>query len=169
MKKFFFAAFVCLISATSFAREGVTTTVVSRDTIFYNQALRSVKSSDNVAYYRLLAKESYKGVERDIFQDFYPDGQKRLEGGYSFLDLGNDANTVLDGHVTAYYPNGMEKWHCNYKDGKREGYLTLHLRDGSIGVVAYREGKSRFDYMTITHPDGRMEKVGLKHYSSLIQ
>ena len=92
-----------------------------------------------------------------------------MEGGYSFLDLGNDANTVLDGHVTAYYPNGMEKWHCNYKDGKREGYLTLHLRDGSIGVVAYREGKSRFDYMTITHPDGRMEKVGLKHYSSLIQ
>jgi len=153
MKKFFLAAFVCLISATSFAREGVTTTVVSRDTIFYNQALRSVKGAENAAYYRLLAKESYKGVERDIFQ----------------LDLGNDANTVLDGHVTAYYPNGMEKWHCNYKDGKREGYLTLHLRDGSIGVVAYREGKSRFDYMTITHPDGRMEKVGLKHYSSLIQ
>ena len=87
MKKFFLAAFVCLISATSFAREGVTTTVVSRDTIFYNQALRSVKSSENVAFYRLLAKESYKGVERDIFQDFYPDGQKRLEGGYSFLDL----------------------------------------------------------------------------------
>ena len=116
MKKLLLTALVCLISASSFAREGVTTTVVSRDTIFYN-----------------------------------------------------DANTVLDGHVTAYYPNGMEKWHCNYKDGKREGYLTLHLRDGSIGVVAYREGKSRFDYMTITHPDGRMEKVGLKHYSSLIQ
>ena len=169
MKKFFLAAFVCLISATSFAREGVTTTVVSRDTIFYNQALRSVKGADNAAFYRLLAKESYKGVERDIFQDFYPDGQKRLEGGYSFLDLGNDANTVLNGEVTTYYQNGKEKWHGKYVNGMREGYFTLQMRDGSIGVVAYREGKSRFDYMTITHPDGRMEKVGLKHYSSLIQ
>ena len=169
MRKLLLATFVCLVSATSFAREGVTTVVVSRDTIFYNHQMKVVSDRDEAAYYRLLAKETYKGKERDIFQDFYPSGQKRLEGGYAFLDLGNDANTVLDGHVTAYYPNGKEKWHCNYRNGKRDGYLTLNLRDGSVGVVAYAAGQVRFNYMMVTHPDGKMEKANLKHYAELLQ
>lgn len=169
MRKLLLATFVCLVSATSFAREGVTTVVVSRDTIFYNHQMKVVSDRDEAAYYRLLAKETYKGKERDIFQDFYPSGQKRLEGGYAFLDLGNDANTVLDGHVTAYYPTGKEKWHCNYRNGKRDSYLTLNLRDGSVGVVAYAAGQVRFNYMMVTHPDGKMEKVNLKHYAELLQ
>ncbi|AKU68992.1 hypothetical protein [Prevotella fusca] len=169
MRKLLLVALVCLVSATSFAREGVTTVVVSRDTIFYNHQMKVVADRDAAAYYRLLAKENYKGEERNIFQDFYPSGHKRLEGGYSFLDLGNDANTVLDGRVVSYYPNGKEKWHCNYKNGKRHGYLTLNLRDGSIGVVAYTEGQKRFNYMMVTHPDGKMEKVSLKQYEDLLQ
>lgn len=168
MKKLLFVAFACLASATSFAREGVKTIVVSQDTIFYNHQSKVVSALSDAAYYRLLAKESYKGIERDIFQDFFPNGKKRLEGGYSFLDLGNDGNTILDGHVTSYYPNGMEKWHCKYKNGKRHGYLTLYLRDGSVGVVAYENGASKFNHMMITHSDGSMEKVSLKRYEDLL-
>ncbi|MCR5076911.1 MAG: hypothetical protein K6A82_02610 [Prevotella sp.] len=169
MRKLLLIALVCMVSVASFARKGVTTVVVSRDTVFYSQEMKAVTDRDAAAYYRLFAKESYKGQERDIFQDFYLDGQKRFEGGYTFLDLGNDSNTVLDGDVTSYYPNGKEKWHCTYKNGKRNGYLTLQLRDGSVGVIAYVNGASRYNYMTVTHPDGTMEKVSLSHYESLLQ
>lgn len=169
MRKLFLAALVCLVSATSFAREGVTTEVVSHDTIFYNQQMKVVSDRDAAAYYRLLAKETNKGEVRNIFQDFYPNGHKRLEGGYAFLDLGNDANTVLDGRVTSYYPNGREKWNCNYKNGKRHGYLTLNLRGGSIGVVAYTNGEMRYKYIMVTHPNGKMEKKDIKEYEKLLQ
>ena len=170
MKRILLISMLALLTISSYGRRHVAeNAVVVADTIYYAADKSSVANSEQASYYRLLMKQDKGLSKRDVFQDFYMNGTLKAEGEYSFIDLGNDANTVLDGHVTAYYPNGMEKWHCNYKDGKREGYLTLHLRDGSIGVVAYREGKSRFDYMTITHPDGRMEKVGLKHYSSLIQ
>ena len=64
----------------------------------------------DAAYGRLLLTAG-KGVEkRDIFRDFYPNGTLKAEGGYSFIDLSNDNNTQLDGDVTAFYPNGKEKW-----------------------------------------------------------
>ena len=63
MRKLLLATFVCLVSAASFAREGVTTVVVSRDTIFYNHQMKVVADRDEAAYYRLLAKETYKGKE----------------------------------------------------------------------------------------------------------
>ena len=46
MRKLLLATFVCLVSATSFAREGVTTVVVSRDTIFYNHQMKVVADRD---------------------------------------------------------------------------------------------------------------------------
>src|SRR3712207_8361500 len=59
-------------------------------------------------------------------------GTLKAEGSYSFIDLGNDANTVLNGKVTTYYKNGKERWHGTYVEGKRHGYFTLQMRDGGI-------------------------------------
>ena len=42
--------------------------------------------------------------------------------------------------------------------GKREGYFTLHMREGGIAVVQFKHGKSLHDYFTITHADGTIEK-----------
>jgi antitoxin component YwqK of YwqJK toxin-antitoxin module len=91
-----------------------------------------------------------------------------MEGGYNFVDLCNDKNTVLDGLVVTYYPNGKQKWQCNYKNGKRQGYLTLLLRDGSVVVAQYDDGELVHNYLMVTHSNGQMEKVSVKEYAHLL-
>lgn len=169
MKKLLFIAVLSLVSVCGFARKNVTTTVVSQDTVYYNGQLAKVADRENAEYYRLFAKESYQGKQRDVFQDFYLNGKLRMQAGYTFLDLNNDKNTVLDGDVVTYYPNGKQKWTCKYKNGKREGYLTLQLRDGSVVVAQYEYGKLVNNYLMITHPNGQMERVPVKEYANLIQ
>lgn len=168
MKKLVLTALISLVAVTSFARKDVTTIVVSQDTIFYNQQLKSVVNSEAAAYYRLFAKEISNGLQRDVFQDYYMNGQLRTQGGYAFLDLGNDRNTVLDGEVTTYYPDGKEKTHCTYKNGKRNGYFTMMLRNGSIGVVEYKHGEPVRDFVQITHTDGTMERVSIDAYKGML-
>lgn len=81
----------------------------------------------------------------------------------------NDKNTVLNGEVTTYYPNGKEKLHGTYENGKRNGYFTLQLRDGGVAVVAYKNGQSAYDYFMVTMPDGSREKRPLSDIKSLLQ
>ncbi len=169
MKKLLLIAVLSLISVCGFARKNVTTTVVSQDTVYYNGQLAKVANREDAEYYRLFAKEEYQGQKRDVFQDFYLNGKLRMQGGYTFLDLNNDNNTVLDGDVITYYPNGKQKWACKYKNGQREGYLTLQLRDGSVVVAQYEYGKLVNNYLMLTHPDGQMERVPVKEYANLIQ
>lgn len=168
MKKLLLIAVLAMISVCGFARKNVTTTVVSQDTVYYNNQLVKVADREDAEYYRLFAKEDYKGQQRDIFQDYYLNGNIRMEGGYKFLDLSNDNNTVLDGQVITYYPNGKEKWQCNYKNGKRQGYLTLQLRDGSVVVAQYDYGQLVHNYLMLTHANGKMEKVPVSEYEHLI-
>ena len=80
---------------------------------------------------------------------------------YSFIDLGNDRNTIFNGEVTTYYKNGKEKWHGKYVNGKREGYFTLQLREGGVAVVQFKNGKSVHDYFMVTYKDGSSEKRNL--------
>lgn len=169
MKKLLLLSALFMISVCGFARKNVTTTVVSQDTVYYNGQLQKVSDRENAEYYRLFAKENYQGVQRDIFQDYYLNGKLRMEGGYSFLDLNNDKNTVLDGVVTTYYPNGKEKWTCKYKNGKRQGYLSLQLRDGSVVVAQYDYGNLVHNYLMVTHADGTMEHVAVSDYAHLLQ
>lgn len=168
MKKILFMVMAVMVSTATFARKGAVVYSVSNDTIFYNHEMKAVANGAEATYYRILAKEDFKGTQRDIFEDYYLNGQKRCEGGYAFIDLANDANTVLDGTVITYYPNGKEKWRCNYKDGKRNGYLTLQMRDGSIAVVEYVDGESKYDYATITSPDGNIQKRSLGSLKQLL-
>lgn len=169
MKKLLIIAVLSMVSVCGFARKNVTTTVVSQDTVYYNGQLQKVANREDAEYYRLFAKENYEGQQREVFQDFYLNGNLRMQAGYSFLDLSNDKNTVLDGTVTTYYPNGKEKWQCNYQNGKRHGYLSLMLRDGSIVTAQYNHGNLVNNYLVVTHADGTMEKVPVSDYKHLIQ
>lgn len=168
MKKILIMVMAVMVSTISFARKGAVVYSVSNDTIFYNHEMKAVTNGSQASYYRILAKEDYKGARRDIFEDYYLNGQKRCEGGYAFIDLANDANTILDGMVITYYPNGKEKWRCNYKNGKRDGYLTLQMRDGSIAVVEYVDGISKYGYAAVTSPDGSIAKRSLSTLKKLL-
>lgn len=158
-----------IMTLTASARKDLVTTVVSADTIFYNNDNRTVLNRDDASYYRLLAQEGTGINKRDVFQDFYLSGQLKTQAGYKFIDLGNDKNTVLDGQVTTYYQNGKEKWRCNYLNGKRNGYFTMMMRDGSIGTIEYANGVSKHGYMIVTHTDGSIEKRPLSTVEHLIQ
>ena len=108
MKQGLLITVMALFSVVSYARKHVSenATVVA-DTIYYAADMSRVQNSEQAEYYRLLMQQN-KGIGKvDVFQDFYMNGQLKAEGEYSFIDLGNDANTILNGEVTTYYQNGM--------------------------------------------------------------
>lgn len=43
------------------------------------------------------------------------------------------------------------------------------LRDGGVAVVAYKNGKSLYDYFVVTMPDGTQSKRSLSEIKSLLQ
>ena len=159
-----------LMSVASFGRKHVSeTATVVADTIYYAADQTSVANANQAAYYRLLLTQGEGSKKEAVFTDYYMDGTLKAEGGYAFIDLGNDKNTVFNGDVTTYYVNGKEKLHGKYVDGKRHGYFTLQLRDGGVAVIAYQDGKSRFDYFTVTSQNGQQEKRPLSEIRSLLQ
>ncbi len=170
MKNFMLLAAMLLTSICGFARTHIneTATVVS-DTIYYDANRVTVEGSDKAAYYRLLLTQNNGNEKEDVFADYYMDGTMKAEGGYTFVDLGDDANTVLDGKVTTYYKNGKEKLNGRYVNGKREGYFTLQLRNGNIAIIQYHNGVSKYDYYMETTPDGVQKKRSLATISSLLQ
>ena len=160
--------FLAVLSASARKHVSESATVVA-DTIYYAANQQNVQDRGQAAYYRLL-KQDGKGLNKeDVFQDYYMNGNLKAEGGYSFIDLGNDKNTVLNGEVTTYYINGKEKLHGNYVNGKRQGYFTLQLRNGGVAVVEYNNGKSKYDYFMVTMPDGTQEKRPLSEIQELLQ
>lgn len=170
MKRSIFMFVLIFVSVMSFGRNRVSeTATVVADTIFYAANEQAVSNAAQAAYYRLLMKQGTQMQKEDVFMDFYMNGNKKAEGGYQFVDLGNDKNTVLDGDVITYYPNGMEKMHGKYVNGKRQGYFTLNLRDGGVAVVQYQNGESKYNYFMITRPDGSQVKRPLSEIKSLLQ
>lgn len=170
MKKIILMSAMLLMTIASFGRTRVSENAkVVGDTIYYAANMQSVNNARQAAYYRLLKTQNSGLAKEDVFQDFYMNGKLRAEGGYSFVDLSNDKNTVLNGEVTTYYPNGKEKLHGTYVNGKRNGYFTLQLRDGGVAVVAYKNGKSAYDYFMVTMPDGTQQKRSLNEIKTLLQ
>lgn len=168
MKRILLISVMALMTIASFGRRHVENATVVADTIYYAANMMNVASADQASYYRLLMTTGQGIHKEDVFQDFYMNGNLKAEGGYSFVDLGNDANTILNGEVTTYYINGKEKWHGNYVNGKREGYFTLQMRDGGVAVIQFVGGKSVHNYFMITHKDGSMEKKPLSEIKSLL-
>ncbi len=168
MKRVLLISVMCLLTIASFGRKHVENATVVADTIYYAENMQNVANANQASYYRLLMTTGSGFSKKDVFQDFYMNGKLRAEGGYSFIDLGNDKNTVFNGEVTTYYPNGKEKWHGNYVNGKREGYFTLQLRDGGVAVVQFVNGQSAHDYFTVTKKDGTIEKHNLSEIKYLM-
>ena len=151
MKKIVLISMMLLLTVSSFGRKRVSeSAVVVADTLYYAADHQRAAGADQASYYRLLKV-------------------LRAEGGYNFIDLSNDNNTVLDGEVTTYYVNGREKLHGKYVNGKRNGYFTLQLRDGGVAVIAYKDGKSVYDYFMITRANGDQEKRSIDEIKSLLQ
>lgn len=170
MKHYVLISVMLLMSVASFGRKHVneTATVVA-DTIYYAADQTSVSDANQAAYYRLLLTQFNGNNKENVFTDYYMDGTLKAEGGYSFIDLANDKNSVFNGKVTTYYVNGKEKMHGKYENGKRQGYFTLQMRDGSVAVIAYQNGNSRFDYFIVTNPDGTQQKRPISDIKSLLQ
>jgi len=169
MKRTLLLTVLAFVAIASFGRKHVSenATVVA-DTIYYAENMQSVETRSQANYYRLLMTAGVGGKKQDVFQDFYLNGNLKAEGGYSFVDMSNDKNTVLDGNVTTYYKNGKEKWNGRYANGKRQGVFTLQMRDGSVATVAYVDGESRYDYFMLTSPNGEMQKRPLKELKALM-
>ena len=168
MKRIILLYMMALMTIARFGRKHVENVTVVADTIFYAENMSNVASSAQASYYRLLMTTGTGLNKKDVFKDYYMNGNLRAEGGYSFIDLGNDRNTIFNGEVTTYYKNGKEKWHGKYVNGKREGYFTLQLREGGVAVVQFKNGKSVHDFFTVTYKDGKMEKKPLSEISAFM-
>ena len=170
MKKIVLISMMLLMTVTSFGYKRVSdNAVVVADTIYYASNQKSFLTADQASYYRVLLTQGVGLNKEDVFKDYYMDGTLKAEGGYSFVDLSNDKNTVLNGDVVTYYPNGREKLHGKYVDGQRNGYFTLQLREGGVAVLKYANGHSAFDYFMVTRPDGSQEERPLSEIRSLLQ
>lgn len=170
MKKMLLLSAMLLLTVTSFGRSRISEKAkVVGDTIYYSADNMSVKDRGEASYYRLLKTQGTGLAKEDVFQDFYMNGTIKAEGGYSFVDLNNDKNTVLEGEVITYYQNGKEKLHGRYTNGQRDGYFTLQLREGGIAIVEYSQGKSKHNYFMVTRPDGTQEKRPLSEIKTLLQ
>lgn len=170
MKKIALISMMMLMSVATFASKLVSNdAVVVADTIYYSADQLSVSDASQASYYRLLMTQGNGVDKKDVFKDYYMDGTLKAEGGYNFVDLGNDKNTIFNGDVVTYYANGKEKLHGKYVDGKRNGYFTVQLREGGVAVVKYVNGRSAFDHFMVTRPDGTQEERPLSEIRSLLQ
>ncbi len=168
MKRILLISVMVMLAVTSFGRKHVENATVVADTIFYSENMMSVANSDQASYYRLLMTTGIGSKKQNVFMDYYMNGILKAEGGYSFIDLGNDMNTVINGEFTTYYKNGKENWHGKYVNGKREGYFTKQLREGGVAVVQFVNGQSAHKYFTVTKADGTIEKRPVSELKSLL-
>lgn len=170
MKKILLIVVMMLMTVASFGHKRVSeTATVVGDTIYYAANHMSVNNASEASYYRLLMTQGVGVHKENVFKDYYMDGTLRAEGGYSFIDLGNDKNTVYNGDITTYYQNGKEKMRGTYVNGQREGYFTLQLRNGGVATVRYKDGQSAYDYFVVTMPDGTQSKHKLSEIRGLLQ
>ena len=170
MKKLFLISIMAMLTIASYGHKRIeNATPVSNDTIYYNADHIRVDSKSDAAYGRLLMTEGTGAQKRDVFRDFYLNGTPKLEGGYSFIDISNDANTKLEGDITAFYPNGKEKCRGTYVNGKPQGYFTVLMRDGSIATAEFVSGKSKYDYFVVTSPDGTTTKRDINDLKAILK
>lgn len=168
MKRVILVSMMALLAVVCYGRKRIQNATVVGDTIYYAENMMHAASADQANYYRILMTTGTRLNKQDVFADYYMDGTLRAEGGYKFIDLGDDRNTIWDGQVTTYYVNGKEKWNGKYVNGKREGYFTLQLREGGVAVVQFLNGESVYDYFTVTKKDGTIEKRPLEDIRSLL-
>lgn len=168
MKRIALVSMLLMLTIASFGRQRVENTTIVADTIYYSANSMAVNNSKDAAYYRLLMTAGQGAEKHMMFKDYYTNGQLKAEGGYSFIDMNNDKNTIFDGEVKTYYPNGSEKWNGNFANGKLNGYFTVKMEDGSMAVARFQNGQSMYKYFTVTTPEGNSERRPVSELKSLL-
>ena len=72
---------MALMTVATFGRKRIENATVVADTIFYAENMSNVASADQASYYRLLMTTGAGINKKDVFQDFYMNGNLRAEGG----------------------------------------------------------------------------------------
>ena len=70
---------MALMTIAAFGRKHVENATVVADTIFYAENMSNVTSADQASYYRLLMTTGSGLNKKDVFQDFYMNGNLRAE------------------------------------------------------------------------------------------
>ena len=96
---------------------------------------------------------------------FYADNMqnvaKRAEASYYRLLKTQNVGAKKQEVFQDFYMNGTLKAEGGYS-------FTLQLRDGGIAVIQFENGKSKFDYFTVTQKDGTMQKRPIDELKSLL-
>lgn len=169
MKKIILFSMMAMMTVASYGTKHVSPeAVVASDTIYYGANKMNVSSRSDASYYRLLMTQGRGNNKQDVFKDYYLNGTLKAEGGYSFIDLSDDTNSLLNGEVITYYPNGKIKSCGKYVNGKRNGFFTIQMRDGSVASLEFVDGQSKYDYFMVTRHDGSMERRPISEIKSLL-
>lgn len=80
MKRIIFLSVMMLVTIASFGRKHVENATVVADTIFYAENMSNVANADQAAYYRILMTTGSGITKKNVFQDFYMNGNLRAEG-----------------------------------------------------------------------------------------
>ena len=73
-----------MLTIASFGRKHIEKATVVADTIFYAENMSNVANANQASYYRLLMTTGSGINKKDVFKDYYMNGNLRAEGGYSF-------------------------------------------------------------------------------------
>lgn len=168
MKRIALVSMLLMLTIASFGRQRVENVTIVADTIYYAANHMAVNNAKDASYYRLLMTSGEGLQKKSIFRDYYTNGKLKAEGGYSFIDMNNDKNTIFEGEVKTYYPNGTEKWQGNFENGKLNGFFTVKTNDGKMAVARFENGQSMYKYFTVTDANGNSERRPVSELKSLL-
>jgi len=104
----------------------------------------------------LKPKPPYTGAA----QEFYPDGQKKLEANF--------VNGRLHGVMMAWYENGQKETEAYFIKGKREGPMTMWHENGQKKAYGNWVDDKPDGPWTVWHDNGQREFVGTYQSGQLI-
>ena len=74
MRRVFLISVFALMTVASFGRKHIENATVVADTIYYADNMLNVTSAEQAGYYRLLMTQGVGSAKKDVFQDFYMNG-----------------------------------------------------------------------------------------------
>ena len=107
------------LSILSYAQE-------KQATFYFKNNNQTVKTKDEADYYRVTAGP-LDGSASFSFVEYFKNDIKKREGKASRLEP-----FILEGEVTAYYPNGKKKEVVSFKGGKRTGPASYYYQNGQL-------------------------------------
>ena len=172
-----FAAFVfLLLSSSAFGQ------VVKIDTLYYDREWKGVPIKEMADFYRVAFYPS-DTLQSKRFRDYYITGELAGDGSFITINRNDDAESVFDGEVNAYYKNGNKSRCYHYSKGVANGTITDYfengcvaseatmnegvpnglmfnfLEDGTYSVIEFENGNLPYDYYLRVTPEGYATKI----------